>query len=113
MDERKEETSVGAAHVLLTSSIAGRLDCVSASTGRLVWSQEAGKKLTGHSAQAVLGGIACVGGVDGSVHAFRSCDGQLLGSAELPAPIFSSPVLHADQCIVGCRDDGLWCLAIS
>ena len=99
------------AGVLITASHSGRLYCVRATDGGLLWSSAG--KYTGHSAPAESGGIACACDVDGGVHLFRASDGQPLGVHALPAAVFSSPVLHAGRVVVGCREDGLWCLTMS
>lgn len=118
---------------MLFTAQSGRLVCLETARGRQRWSQPA--EVHGHSSPAVdtacghcaaadsgeeaqavsytyEARVAVVGAVDGTVHAFDAGDGTPLGAARLGAPIFSSPLFCAGRLVIGCRDDGLHCLAL-
>lgn len=99
--------------VLVTSDAAG-LCGVGTSDGVLRWAHTGDGQLRGHSAPcASADGVVCAAAVDGRLRWYRVEDGrQLLDSQNadpdewlLGAAVFSSPVLHAGWCVVGCRDD--------
>ena len=97
---------VGAA--IYATSDGGALCCVDASDGSLLWSQPGAFR--GHASPCACAGLIVAADVAGKICWFAAIDGQPLGVHELPAPVFSSPTTHAGRCVVGCRDDALWCL---
>ena len=93
---------------IYATSDGGALRCVDASDGSLLWSQPGAFR--GHASPCACAGLVVAADVDGKICWFAAIDGQPLGVHELPAPVFSSPTTHAGRCVVGCRDDALWCL---
>ncbi|XP_029171037.1 LOW QUALITY PROTEIN: beta-alanine-activating enzyme [Nylanderia fulva] len=53
--------------------------------------------------------IACT---DGILKVFDLSEGKLLASKQLPGETFSSPVVHNDLAVLGCRDNNLYVLKL-
>ena len=45
----------------------------------------------------------------GFVYSLNPYNGQLLGRFTLPMDVFSSPVVHDNHIVTGCRDDHVYC----
>ena len=108
-------------HVYITSQ-EGRLHCLCAHDGQRRWSTEP-LHFNGHAAPAVdtahgqrppgqrgmrhTPSVVCCAATDGTLHLFDCMQGRALLEVplQLPAPIFSSPVICASRIIVGCRDN--------
>ena len=100
----------------ITSQAIG-LCCIDVNDGTLVWASKAGA-FQGHPTPAVeispRAAMVVAADIHGHLHFYHPTDGHaLVAPHTLPAAVFSSPLLHAGRCIVGCRDDGLWCLSLS
>ncbi|XP_077269796.1 aminoadipate-semialdehyde dehydrogenase isoform X3 [Temnothorax americanus] len=54
--------------------------------------------------------VACT---DGIFKVFDLLEGKLLATKQLPGETFSSPVIHNDLAILGCRDNNLYVLKLS
>ena len=106
---------VPSAHRVYATSQAGALHCVDLRDGSLCWSHQG--QYRGHSSPCAMGAagdVVCAAGVDGTLSWFTTADGRLHATHTLPADVFSSPVMSMGdgRCLVGCRDDGLWCLHV-
>ena len=49
--------------------------------------------------------LVCVCCTTGYLHILSITDGRLLTSTQMPGEVFSSPVIHKDTLVVGCRDN--------
>lgn len=54
--------------------------------------------------------VACT---DGIFKVFDLLEGKLLATKQLPGETFSSPVVHNDLAVLGCRDNNLYVLKLS
>jgi len=54
--------------------------------------------------------VACV---DGIFKVFDLLEGKLLATKRLPGETFSSPVIHNNLAVLGCRDNNLYVLKLS
>ncbi|XP_032670188.1 beta-alanine-activating enzyme [Odontomachus brunneus] len=54
--------------------------------------------------------VACT---DGTFQVFDLLNGKLLATKQLPGETFSSPVVHNDLAVLGCRDNNLYVLKLS
>ncbi|XP_011880286.1 PREDICTED: acyl-CoA synthetase family member 4 isoform X2 [Vollenhovia emeryi] len=57
-------------------------------------------------------GRAFVACTDGAFKVFDLLDGKLLATKQLPGETFSSPVVHNDLTVLGCRDNNLYVLKL-
>lgn len=53
--------------------------------------------------------VACT---DGILKVFDLSKGKLLASKQLPGETFSSPIVHNDLAVLGCRDNNLYVLKL-
>lgn len=58
-------------------------------------------------------GHAFVACTDGTLQVFDLSEGKLLASKQLPGETFSSPIVHHDLAVLGCRDNNLYVLKLS
>jgi len=54
--------------------------------------------------------VACT---DGIFKVFDLLEGKLLATKQLPGETFSSPIVHNDLAVLGCRDNHLYVLKLS
>ncbi|XP_012281427.1 acyl-CoA synthetase family member 4 homolog isoform X2 [Orussus abietinus] len=57
-------------------------------------------------------GIIVVAGTDGLLYILNYSNGEILKTFRLDGDVFSSPAVHADELILGCRDDNLYILTL-
>uniref|UniRef100_A0A8D3AV92 Aminoadipate-semialdehyde dehydrogenase n=1 Tax=Scophthalmus maximus TaxID=52904 RepID=A0A8D3AV92_SCOMX len=104
---------------LLCGSHDGHLYCLNCADGSLVWTFRASGKV--YSSPCVFDGstvgrpgvLVGLASTDGTVWILDGETGQTLASHTLPGELFSSPVVHQQSLVVGCRNDYVYCLRLT
>ncbi|KAG7458390.1 acyl-CoA synthetase family member 4 [Solea senegalensis] len=104
---------------LLCGSHDGQLYCLNSADGALVWTFQTSGKV--YSTPCVFDGstvgrggfLVGLASTDGKVWILDGENGQMLASHVLPGELFSSPVVHEQFLVVGCRNDYVYCLKLT
>lgn len=101
---------------LLCGSHDGRLYCLSAADGSVVWTFQTPGRV--YSSPCVFdgcggGALVALASTDGTVWILEAENGQMLASHALPGELFSSPVVWAGCLVIGCRNDYVYALNLT
>ena len=92
---------------ILVGSYDGRMHCVDAATGKVVWTYKSDDYING--GPAIAGGRIVFGGCDAKVHILSVADGKKLAEIDVGAYIPGSPALVGDRVYVGHFGEELVC----
>jgi parallel beta-helix repeat protein len=96
--------------MVYVGSYYGKIYCLDASTGALVWNYSAGVL---YSSPAVSGGLVYVGSDDWNVYALDASTGALKWNYTTGGQIESSPAVAGSMVYVGSEDGKVYCLDAS
>ncbi|KAJ0065296.1 hypothetical protein NL108_007026, partial [Boleophthalmus pectinirostris] len=103
---------------VLCGSHDGHIYCLNICDGALIWRFETSGRVYsspcvfGTSAPRVRGTLVGLASTDGSVWILDVETGLKRASHTLPGELFSSPVVHMDSLVIGCRNDCVYCLKL-